>query len=334
MGNGNDRRTMPGKRRGSGSRPACSGECTQLDHLTGRPTTVLGAADLAAAVAAGRESGRSLGNPGGADDAGMLPSLQMGAVRAARTTAQRERLRTSNRTSALRVPRLTLDDFGWKQSASERKQAFYNRDLFNPEASERLDYLDEGMEAVVYRDPANPGVVYKFFPRHDDFIGYGNAIEFRIDAEGSLRAASPQSNRILDLADKVALLDAFGLPTEIHAVSRETVVLKQREIALGAFKGEADTSRLGLTIFPMPPGLLGRKAKPASIDGSDDVIVEFEGAFWLIGDLHAKNYVTDVSGRVWIIDLLAGQIPAFTTENSPQLREYLESIAAANADAP
>lgn len=277
---------------------------------------------LAPIAGDGAATGHMPGRPAGAPTRDAQATSGM-AERLTLLSQYRQKALASNSAHHMGAPKISLDTFDWKQGAEDRRRAFSFRDLFLPDASERLEYAGEGMEAVAYRDPASPGFIIKFFPRHDDFVGYGHALDYQARPDGSLRAKGPQTDRVTELIDKLIILNALGLPTEVLGVAREAIVAKQLDVSsVAASEGLAPRVMWDLPLHEVPRGLLGDR----NTAGYDDFIVRHDGDWWLLSDLHEFNQVRGSDGNIWIIDLVTSRIPKEVLEAAPRFKDYLMAI--------
>ena len=285
------------------------------DKLTGIPTAVPGRADFAGARQGDGQAPR--------------PSLsQLGGVRADTLRRLRAETREAPRGRAVALPLIRLDDLGWKQPRAARQQLRRSYEVFTEDASTRLEYVGEGMEAFVYRAPENPGVVYKFFPLNVGETGVALRFDLHLDAEGRLDFEASYSKDQADLVDKVWLLNALGLPTEILGITEEgAIVVKQAEVAepaAGADAASFSAQTGGLILYA--PGA-DAIAAPASIERETKVLW-LDGEFWLLGDLWEANRMVNGGGVTHIVDAIATVIPADLATKSASLGRFLRDVEA------
>jgi hypothetical protein len=203
------------------------------------------------------------------------------------------------------LPIISLEDFGFPEQVE---------DLL-AECGPRLRPISSGVEATAFE--AEDHSIYKFFmPRPNGCIG--GTFSFRRGEEIALlaEAADGSYRAMLEKFDLIVRLD--GMPTEVVGVTRREGVLVTKQ-TLGALLAEgADTSRVQpAPLIPIPSRFLrAHRDHPR--------LYFVDGRPWLVADLHSKNLVRAIDGRLRAIDLLAAPLPDGLVAKEPLLVDWLE----------
>jgi len=198
-----------------------------------------------------------------------------------------------------RLPLRRLEDFGFPAAVDGENQL--------EEPNQRLRRIGGGVEAWAFAAPEDGGSAYKFYlPREGKSIG--SVFGFRAGEETTLRAEA----RLGDyraLLEKLLLIHALGgMASEVVAVTPEGIVVAKQTLGEPLPQGD-DTSRV------LPPGLIEIPSRFLRAD-RDHPRLFFHGEdgsgqarAWLVADLHARNFVRAVDGRLRVIDLVAAPWP-------------------------
>ena len=203
------------------------------------------------------------------------------------------------------LPIVALEDFGFPEHVE---------DLL-AECGPRLRPISSGVEATAFE--AEDHSIYKFFmPRESGRIG--GTFEFRRGEEVALLAdaADGSYRAMLEKFDLIVRLD--GMPTEVIGVTKNEGVLITKQ-TLGSLLSEgADTSGVQpAALIPIPSRFLrAHRDHPR--------LYFVDGKPWLVADLHSKNLVRAVDGKLRAIDLLAAPLPEELVAKEPMLVDWLE----------
>jgi hypothetical protein len=219
------------------------------------------------------------------------------------------------------LPLRRLEDFG------------FAADVENPleEPNQKLRRIGGGVEAWAFASEAD-GSVYKFYlPREEKRIGsvfgFGEGDESRLLADAQLGTYQA-------LLEKLALIQHLGgMATEVVAVTPEGVMVAKQTYGEPLAQGDDMSSRLPVVLIEIPSRFLrANRDHPR--------LCFFNGHAWLIGDLHARNFVRGADGGLYLIDLVASPWPVGGAARDPLILDWIRrvqldpraSVLPANAD--
>jgi hypothetical protein len=188
------------------------------------------------------------------------------------------------------LPLMSLEDFG------------FPADSENPleEPNARLRRIGGGVEAWAFASETD-GSVYKFFrPREEDTIG--SVFGFRRGDEAWFHAEATLGS-YRGLLEKLVLIHALGgMASEVVAVTPEGILVAKQVLGEPLPQGD-DVSRL------LPAGLIEIPSRFLRANRDHPRLYWFGGRAWLVGDLHARNFVRGIDGGLHVIDLVAAPWP-------------------------
>jgi hypothetical protein len=182
-------------------------------------------------------------------------------------------------------------------------------DLFlalTEEAETAWEFVADGHEAFVYRNPAEPAVVYKFVPRVVFTDGRKGAwgIDVVFATDGTFK--KELSRRPESFFEKLWLLERLGLPTEILGMTEGgTLVVRQAAVVENLSRSAAANTG-GVVLHAVP----GNIVRAAGDTAAESRIVIIDGRFFLMADLHDENIMADARGSLRIIDAAVAEVPA------------------------
>ena len=199
----------------------------------------------------------------------------------------------------VRLPLRRLEDFGF--------HAEVEHPLEEPNA--RLRYLHSGVEASAFVAVAD-GSVYKFFlPREEHAIG--SVFGFRRGDETVLLAEAVLGD-YRTLLEKLLVIHALGgMATEIVAVTPEGILVAKQALGESLPQGDDMSGSLPADLIEIPSRFLrANRDHPR--------LFFLHGQPWLVADLHARNFVRGIDGRLHVIDLVAAPWPVGVGAADPQ----------------
>lgn len=205
------------------------------------------------------------------------------------------------------LPLRRLDDFGFAAGAENPLE----------EPNALLRRIGGGVEAWAFASEAD-GSVYKFYlPREEKQIGsvfgFAKGDESRLLADA--RFGSYQA-----LLEKLALIQGLGgMPTEVVAATPEGIVVAKQAYGEPLPQG-ADMSA------SLPSGLIEIPSRFLRANRDHPRLFFFAGQAWLIGDLHARNFVRGADGELYVIDLVASPWPAGGAARDPLILDWLARV--------
>lgn len=210
-------------------------------------------------------------------------------------------------------PIVPLEAFGFPEEAE---------DLLT-ECGPHLRPISSGVEATAFE--AADHSIYKFYaPREDGRIG--GSFEFQRGEEVALLAEASDGSYRAMLEKLYLIVRLDGMPTEVVGVTPEGVLIAKQTLGERLPEG-ADTSKVQpAPLIPIPSRFLR-----AHRDHPRLLFVDEKP--WLVADLHAKNLVRAVDGRLRAIDLLAAPLPSQLVQAEPLLADWLGRVRL-DPDAP
>ncbi len=207
------------------------------------------------------------------------------------------------------VPLRNLEDFGFASGVENPLE----------EPNARLRRIGGGVEAWAFAAEGE-GSVYKFYlPREDKQIG--SAFGFRRGDESRLLAEA-RLGSYTALLEKLWLIDALGgMPTEVVAATPEGILVAKQTLGEPLAQGDDMSSRL-------PKGLIEIPSRFVRANRDHPRLFFLAGRAWLIGDLHARNFVRGMDGELYVIDLVAAPWPESDAEHEALIEEWLARVRA------
>lgn len=188
------------------------------------------------------------------------------------------------------LPIMPLDAFGFPAEAENPLE----------EPNVRLRRIGGGVEAWAFAAESD-GSVYKFFlPRENKTIG--SVFGFRSGDETTLRAEA-RLGSYRGLLEKLLLIHLLGgMACEVVAVTPEGIVVAKQVLGEPLPQGD-DVSRV------LPGGLIEIPSRFLRANRDHPRLLWHDDQPWLVGDLHARNFVRGVDGGLHVIDLVAAPWP-------------------------
>jgi len=188
------------------------------------------------------------------------------------------------------LPVMSLEQFGFPAEAENPLE----------EPNPRLRRIGGGVEAWAFACEQD-GSVYKFFrPREGDTIG--SAFAFRRGDEAWLQAEA-RLGSYRELLEKLLLIHALGgMASEVVAVTPEGVLVTKQVLGDPLPQGD-DVSRV------LPTALIEIPSRFLRANRDHPRLFWQGGRAWLLGDLHARNFVRGADGGLHVIDLVAARWP-------------------------
>ncbi len=204
------------------------------------------------------------------------------------------------------LPLRPLGDFGFDAAAENPLE----------EANSRLRRIGGGVEAWAFA--ADDGSVYKFYlPREEKRIG--SAFGFRPGDETSLYAEAGLGD-YRALLEKLLLIHALGgTATEVVALTPEGILVAKQVLGEPLAQGDDMSKRL-------PDGLIEIPSRFLRANRDHPRLFFLGDRAWLVGDLHARNFVRCADGALRVIDLVAAPWPADATAAHPLIADWLARV--------
>lgn len=205
------------------------------------------------------------------------------------------------------LPLRRLEDFG------------FAAEVENPleEPNHKLRRIGGGVEAWAFASEAD-GSVYKFYlPREEKQIGsvfgFGEGDESRLLADAQLGTYRA-------LLEKLALIQHLGgMATEVVAVTPEGVMVAKQTYGEPLAQGDDMSALLPTALIEIPSRFLrANRDHPR--------LCFFNGHAWLVGDLHARNFVRGADGRLYLIDLVASPWPVGGAARDPLILDWVRRV--------
>ena len=205
------------------------------------------------------------------------------------------------------LPLRRLEDFG------------FAADVENPleESNALLRRVGGGVEAWAFAAEAD-GSVYKFYlPREEKKIG--SAFGFRGGHESRLLAEAGLGTYGA-LLEKLLLIHALGgMATEVVAATPEGIIVAKQTLGEPLPQGDDMSTRL-------PEGLIEIPSRFLRANRDHPRLFFLGGRAWLVGDLHARNFVRAPEGSLHLIDLVAAPWPMEATAGDPLILDWLARV--------
>jgi len=188
------------------------------------------------------------------------------------------------------LPLMSLEIFG------------FPADSENPleEPNPKLRRIGGGVEAWAFASEYD-GSVYKFFrPREGDTIG--SAFMFRRGDEAWFHAEA-RLGTYRELLEKLLLIHALGgMASEVVGITPEGILVAKQVLGDPLPQGD-DVSRV------LPGGLIEIPSRFLRANRDHPRLFWMNDRPWLLGDLHARNFVRGSDGALHVIDLVAAPWP-------------------------
>lgn len=210
------------------------------------------------------------------------------------------------RTLRAALPLRPLEDFGFDATAENPLE----------EANPRLRRIGGGVEAWAFA--AEDGSVYKFYlPREEKRIG--SAFGFRPGEETLLQADAGLGD-YRALLEKLLLIHALGgMATEVIAVTPEGILVAKQALGEPLAQGDDMSKRL-------PDGLIEIPSRFLRANRDHPRLFFLNDRAWLVGDLHARNFVRCTDDALRVIDLVAAIWPTDATAAGPLIADWLARV--------
>ena len=188
------------------------------------------------------------------------------------------------------LPLMSLERFGFPAESENPLE----------EPNPRLRRIGGGVEAWAFACEQD-GSVYKFFrPREGDTIG--SAFAFRRGDEAWFQAEA-RLGSYRELLEKLLLIHALGgMASEVAGVTPEGVLVAKQVLGDPLPQGD-DVSRV------LPAALIEIPSRFLRANRDHPRLFWHGGRAWLLGDLHARNFVRGSDGALHVIDLVAAPWP-------------------------
>jgi hypothetical protein len=202
------------------------------------------------------------------------------------------------------LPIVPLEAFGFNSEAA---------DPFEDKSSQ-LSRLSGGVEALAFVDKDNS--VYKFFLFREGG-DVGATFEFQVENTQIFAMAVPGGyNRLLD---KLRIIHEVGMPTELIGITPEGILVAKQTFGRSLEAG-TDVSQID------PHRLISFPSRFLRADRDHPRLAFIDNEPWLLADTHDRNVVTDETGRLRIIDLVAAPLPLTLLQGFPLLCEWIERV--------
>jgi len=205
-----------------------------------------------------------------------------------------------------RLPIIPLEDFGF--------DALAENPLEEPNA--KLHRIGGGVEAWAYA--SSDGSVYKFYlPREEKCIG--SVFEFSPGEEASFSAEAGLGD-YQGLLEKLLLIHALhGTATEVVGITPEGIVAAKQTLGDSLQQGDDMSQRL-------PPELIEIPSRFLRANRDHPRLFFLHDRPWLIGDLHARNFVRCEDGELRVIDLVAAPWPMSGTHQHSLIEDWIKRV--------
>jgi hypothetical protein len=202
------------------------------------------------------------------------------------------------------LPIVRLEDFGFLVLSDNPLE----------EANPRLIRIGGGVEAWVYLAPGD-GSAYKFYlPRETKRIGSEFAFNPGVEATWDARAVLGDYRALFE---KLLLIDFVGMPTEVTAITPEGILVAKQAFG-DALPQAQDMSRL------LPPPLIEIPSRFLRADRDHPRLLFCRDRAYLVGDLHARNFIQSADKNLHLIDLVAAPWPEVDRARQPIIAQWLE----------
>jgi hypothetical protein len=205
------------------------------------------------------------------------------------------------------LPLMNLSDFGFTETEGNPLE----------ENNPRMRRIGVGVEAWAFASLSD-GSVYKFYlPREEKRIGSSFGFHRAEETLLSARAALGDYRAVLEKLLLIQLLD--GMATEVIAVTPEGILVAKQSLGDPMPQGDDMSSNL-------PRGLIEIPSRFVRADRDHPRLLFVDGAPFLVGDLHARNFVRTAEGDLRVIDLVAGRWPSDRSLLDPMIDEWLARV--------
>jgi hypothetical protein len=198
------------------------------------------------------------------------------------------------------------------------------------EPNPRMRRIGSGVEAWAF-EALGDGSIYKFYrPRHDKRTG--SEFGFLRGGETLLEARAGISDYRGLLEKLFIILQLGGMATEVIGIAFPGVLIAKQVRGQTLPQGEDMSQNL-------PEGLIEIPSRFLRADRDHPRLYFLDDLPFLVGDLHAKNFVRGADGILRLIDLVAAPWPTDAHLRSPLIDSWLSRVradpsAAALPDSP
>ncbi len=203
------------------------------------------------------------------------------------------------------VPLVPLEAFGFPAGAENPLE----------ESNLLLRRIGGGVEAWAFAAEAD-GSVYKFFlPREEKRIG--SIFGYRRGDEAWWMAEA-RLGQYRDLLEKLLVIHLLGgMACEVVGLTPEGILVAKQTLGEPLPQGEDMSLRLPSALIEVPSRFLrANRDHPR--------LLWVRGEPWLVGDLHARNFVRGSDGGLHVIDLVAARWPS--ENNNGLIGAWLERV--------
>ncbi len=122
------------------------------------------------------------------------------------------------------------------------------------------------------------------------------------------------------MLEKLLLIELLdGMPCEVVAVTPEGIVVAKQSLGEPLPQGD-DVSAL------LPSGLIEIPSRFLRANRDHPRLLFVEGRPWLVGDLHARNFVRAADGVLRVIDLVAAPWPREALTRNPLIGDWIARV--------
>ncbi len=204
------------------------------------------------------------------------------------------------------LPLVPLEHFGFPPDSENPLE----------EPNPLLRRIGGGVEAWAYASE-HDGSVYKFFIPREERTHIGSAFGFRRGDEAWF-SAEARLGSYRELLEKLLVIHALGgMACEVVAVTPEGILVAKQVLGDPLPQGD-DVSRL------LPAELIEIPSRFLRANRDHPRLFWLGGRPWLVGDLHARNFVRGSDGALHVIDLVAAPWPL--DAGNPLIDDWLARV--------
>ena len=190
------------------------------------------------------------------------------------------------------LPLIPLEKFGFPAESENPLE----------EPNALLRRIGGGVEAWAFASEAD-GSVYKFYIPREERTHIGSTFGFRRGEEAWFHAEA-RLGSYRELLEKLLVIHALGgMACEVVAVTPEGILVAKQVLGDPLPQGD-DVSRL------LPAGLIEIPSRFLRANRDHPRLFWMQGRPWLVGDLHARNFVRGIDRGLHVIDLVTAPWPA------------------------
>ncbi|MDX2186508.1 MAG: hypothetical protein SFV32_06220 [Opitutaceae bacterium] len=189
------------------------------------------------------------------------------------------------------LPLVTLELFGFPAQGENPLE----------EANPRLRRIGGGVEAWAFASEEDRSV-YKFFlPREGKAVG--SIFGFRRGDE-AWWVAEAKLGHYRDLLEKLWVIQSMGgMASEVLGLTPDGILVAKQVLGEPLAQGDDVSQLLPKSLIEVPSRFLRANRDHPRLHWQD-------GDPWLVGDLHARNFVRGADGNLHVIDLVAARLPS------------------------